>query len=176
MKRSVLPVLFLSGIAVLGAACQLPPEIAAFNQADTPLTAAVSTAESHVNGTALEASFEREYGVSVYSVVVVDAQDTFWEVYVDAGDGSVVGANQAQDERDRLPPGPVTLQQAIAAAESHQGGRGMEAEFDEYLFEDAFSVTIVRDDRVYDLYISTDDARVLRAREDRDERRDSVLD
>lgn len=176
MNRSALSFLFVAGAAVLGGACQLSPEVAAFQEAATPLTAAIGSAEAHVEGTALEASFEREAGMSVFSVVVVDAQDAFWEVYIDSRPGEALSAQADPDERDRLPPGPVTLQQAIEAAEAHQGGSAMDAEFDDFRFQDAFSVTVVRGDRVFDLYVAADDARILQSREDRDERRESRLD
>jgi len=63
----------------------------------------------------------------------------------------------------------ISLGDAIAAAEKHQGGRAYEASIDDDSFEPTYEVGIIKDDRVYDVRINAVDGSVIGAREDIDD-------
>jgi len=59
---------------------------------------AIDAAEKHAGGTAKEAELEREDGAARYEIKVRTAEGT-QEVYVDAGDGSILSGSDARKER-----------------------------------------------------------------------------
>jgi len=59
---------------------------------------AIDAAEKHACGEAKEAELEREHGAARYEVKIRTAEGTR-EVYVDAGDGSILSSNEARKER-----------------------------------------------------------------------------
>lgn len=137
--------------------------------AHVELSDAVRAAQTHVGGIAVEAEFDADSSFHpVYKVEIVDASGLVWDVFVDPANGEILRAREDED-RERLPNGDVSLLDAITAAEAHHGGRAMAAEFDDFGFTDAFAVEVVQDLRVYDVYISAEDASVLASREDLDD-------
>lgn len=63
----------------------------------------------------------------------------------------------------------ISLVKAIEAAESHQGGKAIDASIDDDSFSPTYEVSVVKDDRVYDVRIDAVSGKVLSAREDMDD-------
>lgn len=63
----------------------------------------------------------------------------------------------------------VSLINAIQAAEKHQGGRAYEANLDDDSFRPAYEVSVIKDDRIYDVQVDAVTGEVLGAREDIDD-------
>ncbi|MFY0563250.1 PepSY domain-containing protein [Archangium lansingense] len=82
--------------------------------------------------------------------------------------GLAAGAALASDAEEirMLAEAKITLQQAIDVAQRHQGGQAFEASIDDDSFQPVFEVSVVKDNRVYDVWVSGSDGKVLRVRED----------
>lgn len=63
----------------------------------------------------------------------------------------------------------VSLINAVQAAEKHQGGRAIDASLDDDSFKPAYEVTVIKDDRSYDVQVDAVTGEVLGAREDIDD-------
>lgn len=74
-----------------------------------------------------------------------------------------------REDVSALKESKITLVQAIQAAESHQGGQAYEAGIDDDSFKPEYEVSVVRDDRTYDVRINAVTGEVLGSREDRDD-------
>ncbi|MDC0709292.1 PepSY domain-containing protein [Stigmatella sp. ncwal1] len=71
------------------------------------------------------------------------------------------------DEIKMLAQTKITLQQAIELAQQHQGGQAFEASIDDDSFKPVYEVSVVKDNRVYDVWVDGVEGKVLGAREDR---------
>lgn len=80
-------------------------------------------------------------------------------------------ASLAGDREDLrlLSEAKVSLVNAIQAAEKHQGGRAIEGSLDDDSFRPAYEVTVVKDNRFYDVQVDAVSGEVLGAREDIDD-------
>jgi uncharacterized membrane protein YkoI len=84
--------------------------------------------------------------------------------------GAAAAAARADQEDLRLfSEAKVMLTQAIATAEQHLGGQAIGAKLDDDSFKPAYEVTIVKDDRVYDVQVDAVTNAVLGSREDTDD-------
>lgn len=63
----------------------------------------------------------------------------------------------------------VSLVNAIQAAEKHQGGRAFEASLDDESFKPAYEVSVVKDNRIFDVQVDAITGEVTGAREDIDD-------
>jgi uncharacterized membrane protein YkoI len=64
----------------------------------------------------------------------------------------------------------ITLQQAIAAAEKHQGGQSIDASIDDDSFSGpSFEVSIFKEGRLYDVQVDGKSGEVTGVREDHDD-------
>lgn len=63
----------------------------------------------------------------------------------------------------------ISLSDAIAAAEKHQGGRAIDASLDDDSFKPAYEVTVVVDNRVFDVQVDGVTGGVIGSREDIDD-------
>lgn len=63
----------------------------------------------------------------------------------------------------------ISLVKAIQNAESHQGGKAIDASIDDDSFSPTYEVTVVKDDRVYDVRVDAVSGGVIGAREDKDD-------
>jgi uncharacterized membrane protein YkoI len=61
------------------------------------------------------------------------------------------------------------LTQAIATAEQHLDGRAIGAKLDDDSFKPAYEVTVVKDNRVFDVYVDAVTNAVISSREDMDD-------
>jgi uncharacterized membrane protein YkoI len=83
--------------------------------------------------------------------------------------GAVATAARAdQEELNLFLQAKVMLTQAIATAEQHLGGRAIGAKLDDDSFKPAYEVTVVKDNRVYDVHVDAVTNAVLGSREDLD--------
>jgi uncharacterized membrane protein YkoI len=82
--------------------------------------------------------------------------------------GIVAGTALASDadEIKMLAQTKISLQQAIELAQQHQGGQAFEASIDDDSFKPVYEVSVVKDNRVYDVWVDGVEGKVLRARED----------
>jgi uncharacterized membrane protein YkoI len=78
--------------------------------------------------------------------------------------GTALGSDA--DEIKMLAQTKITLQQAIELAQQHQGGQAFEASIDDDSFKPVYEVSVVKDNRVYDVWVDGVEGKVLRARED----------
>ncbi len=63
----------------------------------------------------------------------------------------------------------ISLVQAIQAAEKHQSGKAIDASLDDDSFKPAYEVSVVKDDRIFDVQVDGVTGEVLGAREDIDD-------
>lgn len=63
----------------------------------------------------------------------------------------------------------ISLIQAIQAAEKHQSGKAIDASLDDDSFKPAYEVSVVKDDRIFDVQVDGVTGEVLGAREDIDD-------
>lgn len=63
----------------------------------------------------------------------------------------------------------ISLVDAIKAAESSVGGRAIEAGLDDDAWKPAYEVSIVKDNRLFDVQVDAVDGKVLGSREDIDD-------
>ena len=80
--------------------------------------------------------------------------------------GAAAAARADQEELDLFLQAKVVLTQAIATAEQHLGGRAIGAKLDDDSFKPAYEVTVVKDDRVFDVQVDAVTNAVLGSRED----------
>ncbi len=86
----------------------------------------------------------------------------------------LAGASAAVIAADRgdlrmLEETKITLTQAVAAAEQHQGGRAIEASLDDDSFKPTYEVSVVQDGRFFDVQVDGVTGSVIGSREDRDD-------
>jgi uncharacterized membrane protein YkoI len=79
---------------------------------------------------------------------------------------AATAARADQEELDLFLQAKVVLTQAIATAEQHLGGRAIGAKLDDDSFKPAYEVTVVKDNRVYDVQVDAVTNAVLGSRED----------
>ncbi len=84
--------------------------------------------------------------------------------------GAAATAARADQEDLRLfSEAKVVLTQAIATAEQHLGGQAIGAKLDDDSFRPAYDVTVVKDNRVFDVQVDAVTNAVLGSREDPDD-------
>ncbi|OFC69421.1 PepSY domain-containing protein [Alteromonas confluentis] len=92
--------------------------------------------------------------IAASGIMILSAGTAAWADYSD-----VRAFNEAQ----------ITLSQAIAAAESEQGGKAFEAGIDDDSFTPAYEVTVVKDNKVFDVRVDAKSGEVTGVREDYDD-------
>jgi uncharacterized membrane protein YkoI len=81
---------------------------------------------------------------------------------------AATAARADQEKLDLFLQAKVMLTQAIATAEQHLGGRAIGAKLDDDSFKPAYEVTVVKDNRVFDVQVDAVTNAVLGSREDLD--------
>ncbi len=83
-------------------------------------------------------------------------------------------AAKASNDNDALhiPQAPVTLAQAVAAAEQHVHGRAVRAEFERARKGWVYDVEVIQGSKVFDVKVDADKASVISSDEDRADRDD----
>lgn len=81
---------------------------------------------------------------------------------------TAVSAGDREDIRN-LAATKVSLTEAIAAAEKHQGGKAVEASLDDDSFKPAYEVSVVKDDRIYEVHVNGETGEILGSREELDD-------
>jgi uncharacterized membrane protein YkoI len=82
---------------------------------------------------------------------------------------TAAAARADQDELRLAAEAKVMLTQAIATAEQHLGGRAIGAKLDDDSFKPAYEVTVIKDNRVFDVYVDAVTNAVTGSREDMDD-------
>jgi uncharacterized membrane protein YkoI len=82
---------------------------------------------------------------------------------------AAAAARADQDELRLAAEAKVMLTQAIAMAEQHLGGRAIGAKLDDDSFTPAYEVTVIKDNRVFDVYVDAVTNAVTGSREDMDD-------
>ena len=83
--------------------------------------------------------------------------------------GAAAAARADQEDLRLFAEAKVVLTQAIATAEQHLGGRAIGAKLDDDSFKPAYEVTVVKDNRVFDVQVDAVTNAVLGSREDTDD-------
>lgn len=128
-------------------------EVQAFGRAKASLADAVSAAEKHSRGQALDVSFEENHGQPSYQVKTYQAGQ-IWEGRVDASSGQVVGQGKTMDEAkldnedmaeiSALKRAKTTLSDAVKAAERKTGGKAIDAGLEAAGGKVAYEIETVR--------------------------------
>jgi uncharacterized membrane protein YkoI len=99
--------------------------------------------------------------------------DTFRALLGAAAVAGVIGAAAAaradQEDLRLFAEAKVRLTQAIATAEKHLDGQAIGAKLDDDSFKPAYQVSVVKDNRVFDVQVDAVTNAVLSSREDRDD-------
>lgn len=72
-------------------------------------------------------------------------------------------------EIDAAADAKISLIKAIETAEAHQGGKAIEASFDDDSFSPTYEVELVKDTSLYDVRVDAVNGKVLGVREDKDD-------
>ena len=109
-------------------------DISAFQKTKTSLADAITAAEKHTGGKALDISFEIQDGRHAYRVRTYQ-NDEIWAGMIDADSGQVIGKGATTpgskfDRRDKaevaeLKKAPISLWTAIATAEKQLSGKAI---------------------------------------------------
>jgi uncharacterized membrane protein YkoI len=83
--------------------------------------------------------------------------------------GTAIAARADQEDLRLFSEAKVMLTQAIATAEQHLDGRAIGAKLDDDSFKPAYEVTVVKDNRVFDVYVDAVTNAVISSREDMDD-------
>jgi uncharacterized membrane protein YkoI len=83
--------------------------------------------------------------------------------------GAATAARADQEDLRLSSEAKVMLTQAIATAEQHLDGRAIGAKLDDDSFKPAYEVTVVKDNRVFDVYVDAVTNAVISSREDMDD-------
>jgi uncharacterized membrane protein YkoI len=144
-------------------------EVQAFEAVKTPLSGAISIAETHSGGKALDVSFENRHGKPAYRVKTLQ-NNQVWEGLVDANSGQIIGRGKSThesklDREDKaelagLRTAKTTLAQATATAERQSGGKAIDAGLEETRGKVAYEVEIVKDRRVRTLTVDPGNGQV----------------
>ncbi len=83
----------------------------------------------------------------------------------------VPAAAHAADREDirNLAAAKISLTDAIATAEKHQGGKAVEASLDDDSFKPVFEISVVKDDKIFEVHVNAETGEVIGAREDLDD-------
>lgn len=73
------------------------------------------------------------------------------------------------DEITAVKQAKISLVDAIHAAEQHQGGRAFEASLDDDSFTPTYEVSLLAEEKLYDVRIDAVSGAVLSTREDKDD-------
>ena len=115
-------------------------EIQAFENAKVSLSDAISAAEKHTQGKAMDAAFADYNGAPAYQVKTFQ-HGAVWDGIIDATSGEVIGDGETTSESDlerddkaelaAFKTASQTLLQALKAAEEHAGGKAIDGGLEE---------------------------------------------
>ena len=141
---------------------------AAFEQAAVSAEQAVRAAAQKVPGQATEVDFKHKNGQSYYEVEIVSGNQKP-EVRVDANNGQVLDSKVEQDdEKEATPNAAISIEQAIAAAQSKTGGKVKEAELENENGQAVYKVETVSGTQEHDVIINAANGQVISAQLDQD--------
>ncbi len=92
-------------------------------------------------------------GFAIFTVIIAFAS------------GALAGISEARAMKDAK----ISLVDAIQSAESHTGGKAYEASIDDDSFSLDYEVSVLKDDRIYDVRVDASSGDVTGVREDRDD-------
>ena len=155
--------------AGLQSAAQTPPaselkeeqegkaEIQAFENAKVSLGDAISAAEKHTQGKAMDAAFADYNGAPAYEVKTFQ-NGAVWDGIIDAVSGEVIGEGETTSESDldredkaelaAFKTAKQTLLQALKAAEEHAGGKAIDGGLEEVDGKVVYEVGVVKNGMV----------------------------
>ncbi len=141
---------------------------AAFEQAAVSAEQAVRAAAQKVPGRATEVDFKHKNGQSYYEVEIVSGNQKH-EIRVDANNGQVLDSKVEQDdEKEATPNAAISIEQAIAAAQSKTGGKVKEAELENENGQAVYKVETVSGTQEHDVIINAADGQVISAQLDQE--------
>ena len=80
-------------------------------------------------------------------------------------------ANAFSDKSDieAMEKANISLIEAVQAATKHNGGKALEASIDDDSFKPEYEVSVLRDNRIYEIRVNAENAEVISEREDKDD-------
>lgn len=161
-----------AGAALAATGADETAEIASVMAATTSPADAVRAAEASAGGRAVAMGLEEKGNAASYYEVLVASQNGLQQVRLDPATGAVQGATKVgTDALEDLKPAqlgqatsaPVTLADAIAAAEHAAGGRALEAGYTVRDGQAVGVVEVITKDGVRQVSVSATDAKVTLA-------------
>jgi uncharacterized membrane protein YkoI len=147
-------------------------ELAAFQNIKMTLGNAISAAEKHAGGKALDVSFEDKGGTPAYNVKTYQ-NNAVWEGKVDANSGQVIGQGKTipesqLDQEDKaeltgLHNAKVALAQAVGMAEKHANGKAIDAGLEERNGKVAYEIEIVKNGAIQTVMVDPASGQVTAA-------------
>jgi uncharacterized membrane protein YkoI len=83
--------------------------------------------------------------------------------------GSATAALADREDLRLYSEAKINLTKAIEAAERHQGGQAIGAKLDDDSFKPAYEVSVVKDNRIFDVQVDAVSGEVVGSREDMDD-------
>jgi uncharacterized membrane protein YkoI len=146
--------------------------VKAFQNAKTSISRAISAAEQHSRGKALDASFEENNGRPAYRVKTYE-DGKIWQGLVDDTSGQVVGQGRVLQEAklDRedkaeigaLKSAKTSLTDAVTVAEQKGSGKAIDAGLEEHGGKFAYEVETVKDGRTQRAMVDPQSGKLLAA-------------
>lgn len=161
-----------AGAAFASPASDESAEVAAVMAAKTSPVDAVRAAEASAGGRAVSMGLEAQGSAASYYEVLVSSPNGLQEVRLDPATGAVQGATKAGTKAledlkagqvDQATSAPVTLGQAITAAEQAAGGRALEAGYTIRDGQPVCTVEVITKDGVRQVSVNATNAKVALA-------------
>jgi uncharacterized membrane protein YkoI len=170
-------------LAGLQSAAQTPPpvselkdeqegkaEIQAFENAKVSLADAISAAEKHTQGKAMDAAFADYNGAPAYEVKTFQ-NGAVWDGIIDADSGEMIGEGEttAESDLDRDDKAELaafkttkqTLLQALKAAEEHAGGKAIDGGLEEVDGKVVYEVEVVKNGKVETVDVNPENGEIV---------------
>ncbi|WP_373745871.1 PepSY domain-containing protein [Neisseria dentiae] len=142
---------------------------AAFEQAAVSAGQAVQAASQKVQGRATAVDFKHKNGQSHYQVEIVSGNQKH-EVRVDANSGQVLDSKAEQNRKqETIPNAAISIEQAIAAAQSKNGGKAKDAELDNENGQAVYKVETVSGTQKHDVVVNAGNGQVISAQPDQED-------
>lgn len=145
-------------------------EIQAFENAKVSLSDAISAAEKHTQGKAMDAAFADYNGGPAYQVKTFQ-HDAVWDGIIDATSGEIIGEGETTSESDldrddkaelaAFKTAGHTLLQALKAAEEHAGGKAIDGGLEEVDGKVVYEIDVVKNGTLETVDVNPESGQVI---------------
>jgi uncharacterized membrane protein YkoI len=147
-------------------------DIQAFENAKVSLADAITAAEKHTQGKAIDAAFADYNGTPAYQVKTFQ-HGAVWDGMIDATSGEVIGQGETTPENklDREDKAELaafqtakqSLIQALKAAEQHTGGKAIDAGLEETEGKVVYEIEVVKNGELQSVEVNPESGQVIAA-------------